>query len=280
MVKILAGIVLYNPELCRLRDNIAAITPQVDKIVCVDNGSKNLGEIKEILSSNIELIENHENLGIAAALNIIMNYAHKNNYEWFITLDQDSVCMPGLIENYYQYVNLENAAILTCTIQDRNFSLKGKEISGIEEIDECITSASFCNTAALLDVGGFDEKMFIDSVDFDVCMNLRTHGYKVYKTDFVGLLHEVGNGKDVYFLWKKRVAYNHSDLRNYYMARNHVYMAKKYPKNVSMIYVLLKELEIELIILFYEENKIKKIRARHRGLIDGLMLNMGKKRNI
>ena len=90
-------------------------------------------------------------------------------------------------------MSLPEAGILTCRIVDRNFAEKSKyELRTTPiEIDECITSAAFCNTEALSSVGGFDEKMFIDSVDFEICLNLRKHGYKIYRTDFVGLLHEL-----------------------------------------------------------------------------------------
>jgi len=274
-MRVLAGIVTYNPEMDRLQQNIGAIVSQVDFIVCVDNGSTNIEDIRKIVTSKIKLIELRENLGIAAALNQILLFAKSNNYDWFITLDQDSVCMQGLIENYLHYKNIVNTGILACSIQDRNFEIATNKIEEIEEIEECITSASFCNTAALSEIGGFDEKMFIDSVDFDVCLNLRKHGYKIYKTGFVGILHEVGHGKNVKLLWKQRVVYNHSALRNYYMARNHIYMAKKYSKDISMIKTILKELESELLIFLYESEKLKKIRARHKGVLDGCINRMG-----
>lgn len=279
MSRVLAGIVLYNPDLKRLKENIDSINAQVDQVLCVDNGSSNINEVIEKFGDTVSYIRFEENLGIAAALNTILNYAQDSGYDWFITLDQDSVCMPGLIENYLKYQAMENPGIIACSIQDRNFDVGSKRVSDIEEIDECITSASFCRTHALVDVGGFDESMFIDSVDFEICLKLRKHGYKIYKTSYIGILHEVGHGKNVRLLWKNRIAYNHSSLRNYYMARNHVYMAKKYPQDVSMLHVIIKEIEMECIILFYEKNKVEKIGARHEGFIDGIKLNMGKRRN-
>ena len=49
---VLAGITLYNPELDRLEENIASIQNQVDRIICVDNGSKNIVEIETFLKKN------------------------------------------------------------------------------------------------------------------------------------------------------------------------------------------------------------------------------------
>lgn len=274
-MKVLAGIVLYNPEIGRLRQNINSIFPQIDKILCIDNGSVNIGEIKTEFGKKATIIENTYNKGIAAALNSIMNYAKCNGYDWFLTLDQDSVCMPELIENYKKHLDDARVAILSCAIQDRNFEDNAKKVQNIEDIEECITSASFCRTEALVKVGGFDEQMFIDGVDFDICKNLRNHGYKICKIGYVGLLHEVGHGRNVRLLWKKRVIYNHSFLRNYYMARNRLYLVKKYPGCYSMFKFWIKEFESELLILLYERHKIKKIKARHLGIKDAKKNNMG-----
>lgn len=277
-MKILAGIVLFNPDIERLKQNVKKILPQVDALVCIDNGSSNFEAVKKALPERIHYIKNSHNLGIAAALNQIMNYAAENTYDWFITLDQDSVCKDGLIEQYKKYVNLPFAALLTCQIVDRNFVNENRSLTQNQplEIKECITSASFCRTDRFKSVGGFDEKMFIDSVDFEVCLNLRKHGYKIYRIPFVGLLHEVGHGRNVKLLWKKEIVYNHSALRNYYIARNHIYMAKKYPQDISMLRTWLREYKERLLILLYESNKWEKIKARKRGIFDAKNMKMGK----
>ena len=285
-MRVLAGIVLYNPDLQRLRQNVSAILPQVDGIVLVDNGSMRIGEIRDDLTRQgldpqACLVENGRNLGIAAALNRILDYAERNGFDWFITLDHDSVCERGLVDQYRTWAEqtdeLHDAGHLTCRILDRNFVAKPRyaAVDRPVEIDSCITSAAFCNTRAVRAVGGFDEKMFIDSVDFEICANLRRHGYKIYRIPFTGLLHEVGHGKNVRLLWRRKVVYNHSALRNYYMARNKFYMARKYPREYPMWKVSLKELEARLLILLYEADKGKKLSARMRGARDARTGKMG-----
>mgnify|MGYP003311394843 CR=1 FL=1 len=72
---IMAGIVLYNPEKKRLKENIDAIINQVDKIVLVDNGSDLTLDTKDFFgeaSDKVVLIRNSENKGIAKALNQIL----------------------------------------------------------------------------------------------------------------------------------------------------------------------------------------------------------------
>ena len=45
-MKYIAGIVLYNPDLGRLKENIESICKQVDKVILIDNGSDNRREIE------------------------------------------------------------------------------------------------------------------------------------------------------------------------------------------------------------------------------------------
>ena len=55
---IIAGIVLYNPDISRLKENISAIRPQVDKVVLIENGSSDLTYL-DSLSHDLELIVNN-----------------------------------------------------------------------------------------------------------------------------------------------------------------------------------------------------------------------------
>ena len=99
----------------------------------------------------------------------------------------------GLIREYREFLencSEKNVGCLTCNIVDRNFSIEKKE-TGFEDIDYCITSGSLMNVEITLSVGGFDESMFIDKVDCDVCINLKKHGYRIVRIDYEGLLHEI-----------------------------------------------------------------------------------------
>ena len=68
-MEMVTGIILYNPDVPRLQDNISSIKPQVDKVVLIENGSTYIGYLKEFEDEKIEVIVNDENMGIAYALN-------------------------------------------------------------------------------------------------------------------------------------------------------------------------------------------------------------------
>ena len=71
MCKVAAIIVSYNPD-SNLFDSINLLLNQVEKVIIVDNGSKEkyVKYIKSINEDKIEIILNKENLGVATALNI------------------------------------------------------------------------------------------------------------------------------------------------------------------------------------------------------------------
>ena len=150
-MKILAGIVTYNPDVARLKENLDAVLEQCKNIVIFDNGSKNNADIKNLINrydAKINLIEKRENLGIAEALKSIMLYAIDNCYSWVLTLDQDSVVMQNLVEKYLKYVNMDTVGALTCNIIDRNFKIYENRNSEILDVVYCITSGCFMSVEA------------------------------------------------------------------------------------------------------------------------------------
>lgn len=155
-MQILCGIVTYNPNIKRLKENIDNIFFQVEDVCIVDNGSRNIDEIENLIKKykNISLLKLNVNFGIAYALKKIMEYGNNNNYDWVLTLDQDSVANSNLISTYMKYIDIENLGMLTCNIVDRNFVENNKSSKEYEDVRQCITSGALMNTTAYKDVVG------------------------------------------------------------------------------------------------------------------------------
>lgn len=104
--EICAGIVLYNPDIVRLRENVNAIISQVDMLFLQDNGSENISEVEALIGGlpRVVLLKSSRNMGIAWALNQLCEQATADNYCWILTLDQDSVCPEGIIVTYSAYL--------------------------------------------------------------------------------------------------------------------------------------------------------------------------------
>ena len=169
--KIGCGIVTYNPELVRLRENIRAIINQVQEVIIFDNGSHNLSDVKKLCQEipQITLIHSKENVGIAKALNQIMKKFDEQHYSWVVTLDQDSVSPPNLVQKLRAFID-ETVGAVGPSIKDINNPnvLKFNDAEFIE-CNRIITSGCLTNVNAWKSINGFDELMFIDGVDFYFC---------------------------------------------------------------------------------------------------------------
>lgn len=276
---ICAGIVTYKPELSRLKENIDAIIGQVPAVFIVDNGSEQIKKIEGLVSGydKATLIKNPHNMGMAKALNQLIAAAKTNHYPWMITLDQDSVCYRDLVNNYLKYLD-KSMGMLICDIIDRNYTLKATvppkpSKSVLEDVGRCITSGCCTNVDAVLGCGGFDEKLFIDMVDYDMCYSLREHGYRVVNAHFTGLLHEVGKSRKYNILGFEFAVNNHSAERKYTISRNSVYLIKKHRLNPISEYALV--FRRILTAFFFEENKLAKIKAILKGVSDGWEMQKG-----
>lgn len=277
MKKILAAIVTYNPDLERLQKNINAIEPQVEHLIIVDNGSTNINLISRIKGEckiKIDLIENKENIGIASALNQALDYAYKNNFDWILTLDQDSICDINMIsemKSQYEKEDNKNIALIAPNILDENITLKPQDIKeGIEYTGPFITSGSLTKTNIAKNIGGFVDKLFIDQVDFDFCLRLKDSGADILKVNRAIIYHQLGEISEHKLFGKTITTTNHSPIRRYYYYRNLVYMYEHHKENhKEWINLEIKHAikNIPRIILF-EKNKTDQIKSITKGILD------------
>lgn len=208
-IAVAAGIVTYNPDVERLKENIESILKQVSELCIVDNGSDYLKEIEETAKYySVKLIVNDKNHGIAVALNQIMMYTKECKMEWYVTLDQDSIAPDNLINEAAGLLNNKEIGQIVPVIyeaQAGEYCYLGHEKNGksVQEVTKGITSASVYRVSAWEECGRFDEDLFIDYVDYDFSMRLRLKGYKIYRINNAVLTHEIGNSFSIRFLGKK-----------------------------------------------------------------------------
>ncbi len=276
MYKIAAGIVTYNPNINQLNNNIFAIYNQVEIIVIVDNGSVNFNLVRNKFEKYIKIIfiENKNNFGIAKALNQIMDYCLVRNFDWVLTLDQDSICPVNIIDEYMKYINLSKVAIISPNIIDRNRQNKGNIVfdNNFDKVEKCITSGAMTNIKVWNSVGGFDELLFIDLVDFEYSQRCNSLGYFIIRVNNIFLEHEIGHiTQHKFFLFNCEVK-NHIAFRKYYMVRNLIYCSTKKYMYKSSFFAYLSILKIFILTIFFEDNKLEKIKKMLRGMHDGILL--------
>lgn len=274
--RVAAGIVLYNPDIERLRKNLMSISNQVEKIFLVDNASDNLIEIKELLKqfSDWDLIVNEENKGIAEALNQLFKSAEASGFQWMLTLDDDSVCDKNMVSSLCKCIHKEQIGIICPLAEDDKMQRKRNSSKiCVEEIADCITAGSLTKIAAWREVGGFDSRMFIDFVDIEFCLRLRIKGYKILRVNNVCVHQQYGNITGSFsILGKKFYLFGYSPVRVYYSVRNQIYYMKKHWKNINVGKQLLYLFGYIGKRLIFEKNRVKSFAAVCRGVKDGVRM--------
>ncbi len=291
-MSVCAVIISYYPNK-EIISNISALIEQVDEIFVVDNGSGTVTQnLLEPLSRHpkINLIFNAQNVGIAAALNIGIRHARMVGHEWVCTFDQDSRVTPSMIGSmlavYDTYPDKNSVSGLSPRYRDTtNGSTWGSRLKyprdkalPYAEPLVVMTSGNLVKLAVFDVVGCFNEALFIDQVDHEFCLRCATHGYKILEVYDAILEHGLGVPTQHKFLGKTIVTSNHSTLRRYYIARNGVYVYKKfifkYPVWVLKdAYAIFKEI---FTLLVFESNRRQKMAAVSKGIIHGIFGRMGK----
>ena len=240
-MRCIAGITTYQPDIARLKQNVDSISGQVETVVLVDNGSENYSKIEFLANNydNVVIVNNKENKGIAYAMNVIGDYAFENGYDWFLTLDQDSVCPNNLITTYCQYV-ANDIGILAPFIAETNPFVgqlfrrgEDRKIKPESEVDKvlfAVSSGQFINTRAWHEADGFWNYLFIDYVDQELCFHLTRLGYKILRINSLELSHVQGVPLYIFGIETAQ----QSALREYYCARNSRLVYWLYPSEFVM----------------------------------------------
>jgi rhamnosyltransferase len=282
-LRVCAVIVTYKPG-PTLVDNIVAVAAQVGHVVVVDNGSsieteRSFDELVTRLGCKV--IHNHRNLGIAAALNLGVQYALQAGFEWICTFDQDSrVCdrfVAEMLEAYERAPHPDKVALLAPQYTDRESgaSLRLKR-SRDGEILTAMTSGSMMPSSTVQKLGSFDESLYIDAVDIEFCLRARRSGMVILQTPAV-LLHSLG--KTTYHRWLglRFGVTNHCAGRRYYMTRNRLRLLIRYASDWPWSWREGSTMLLDAAkIILAENNKWKKFRAMATGTADAIRGRVGK----
>lgn len=279
-----AVVVTYFPDE-GFAERLTSLLPQVDALVVVDNTpapgcAQQLMALRKSVGQ-IRLIENHRNAGIAAALNQGLEHALQTGCKWLLTLDQDTRCYPDMVATLLQVHEAcePKAAVIGSNYFDsQNHQLKvpaGGETECLEQ-KTVITSGSLVDADVAQAVGGFREDYFIDQVDHEFCLRVRTHGYRVVISRKPVMEHSVG-GPGGARLPLLGILPNHPPLRKYYIARNTVVTVVKYWRS-EPDWCLRRSVRLLLGLLLMstlEKQRLAKVRAFAAGFMDGVCRRMG-----
>lgn len=269
-----AGVVtLYHPDEDVLK-NIQSYAEDLDMLLVLDNTEAPNPVWEAIFRDreHVKYIPFHENKGISYALNYALKEAV--DYEYLLTMDQDSRFPQCEMKKYKEVISAyEKGHAGEVAMYTVNYAEKETNAAP-REIEIGITSGSILPVSITKVLGGFDEALFIDEVDSEYCYRAADQGYKVVEFPEILMHHSIGNRTYHSILGFHFNTFNHSPIRRYYIARNHVYVFRKYPrKRVMYITDLIKFM---MKILLVEKRKKEKLRYMAKGIRDGICGRMGK----
>ena len=285
-MNIYAVIITFNPVIANVTNLVKTLLSQNVKVVIVDNNSKNRSEFDSFISTHIIFLE--DNLGIAKAQNVGIDYAKNDNAEYIVFFDQDStICDNFISDLMFDYRELENNGVQVGSIGSRfmderfsffypsiNYNNGKRERVDTENIIEptkstlLISSGSLVSISTLLSVGLMRENYFIDYVDTEWCFRAESKGYINYISSRAVMKHAVGDNMIENRYFKTPI---HSPFRRYYITRNAFYMLKEphIPKGVAIRQIFVNFIQ-QIIIIINEKNKKGYIMSFYSGVKDGL----------
>jgi len=282
---VVAVVVTYHPD-AGLSARLGDLALQFGRVVVVDNHSRDEERfhLRALANraSNIFLIPNPENVGVAAALNQGCRHALEQGASWVVTFDQDSVPATDLLAcvaaEWAAQPERDRIGLIGVNFRSPNGATLIPARSGLADARAVITSGSLLNLAAWGDVGPFREDFFIDEVDHEYALRMRRKGWLVKVTRRVLMDHALGSPRRHNLGGWQPVLSHHSALRRYYMVRNRMLLAREHldfdPRFVWG--QLGRSLRETASVLLFEPEKAAKLRAMAKGLVDGLRGRAGR----
>jgi rhamnosyltransferase len=264
-------VILYKPNYEEILRNISSYVKELHKLYIICNSKINDNLLDEInsLYKNIEFLKNDDiNIGIAQALNEALNKAKNENYTYLLTMDQDTFFENNSLNLFLEdFRTLDKKDILIYSpIHNKKF------ISNrILEKEFVMTSANIINVAKALEIGGFDENLFIDEVDHEFCFRVQENKYKIVQNEKIAVNHSLGNKT------KNNITL-YSAFRLYYISRNFLYLQNKYYNKQSTFLKKRRKYLIKFFLrhLIYSNERLKCLKMILLGIIDYKSKKFGK----
>ena len=201
---------------------------------------------------HVKYVAFHDNKGISYAL----NYALKETgCDYLLTMDQDSRFFPEMMPTYKHLVEeSETEAPDKVAMYTVNYDGEAVDADS-KRVRTAITSGFIVPVKIALALGGFDEALFIDEVDLEYCYRAEEKGYHI---PGIKMKHSIGN-RTYHLLFSFTYnTFNHSAIRRYYIFRNKIYVAKRYPADRKEY--ILESVKMIIKILLAEKQKVSKMK--------------------
>ena len=276
-MKTYALVTLYNPGKTE-KDNCKALAQQVDAVILCDN-SKDSHGLDYCEEENIFYTTENKNLGLCGAFNSVLKdpaYGWKDD-DLIIFFDQDSQIGEGYIQALQdEYRKIETlipnlgclGPVFYNTSNGRTERPRQKKNITDEtyEVSNTITSSLMMRYGNLKRIDFWNEKVFLDLADWDLCWRMQKAGMVCCMTEKVVLRHSVGNGEKKVGPIKLRVG---QPFREYYQTRDALYLLQENYVPLKMRLRLIANVTIRPVVHYLMlDDKKSRMKFIRRGIND------------
>ena len=272
-----ALVTLYNPSEKEF-NNCRILSQQVDTVILCDNSQESHETVFQN-EENIIYITKNENLGLGAAFNVALK---NDTYGWkdddlIIFFDQDSQIGEGYIQALQdEYRKIETlipnlgclGPVFYNTSNGRTERPRQKKNITDEtyEVSNTITSSLMMRYGNLKRIDFWNEKVFLDLADWDLCWRMQKAGMVCCMTEKVVLHHSVGNGEKKVGPIKLRVG---QPFREYYQTRDALYLLQENYVPLKMRLRLIANVTIRPVVHYLMlDDKKSRMKFIRRGIND------------
>lgn len=272
-----ALVTLYNPSEKEF-NNCRILSQQVDTVILCDNSQESHETVFQN-EKNIIYITKNENLGLGAAFNVALK---NDTYGWkdddlIIFFDQDSQIGEGYIQALQdEYRKIETlipnlgclGPVFYNTSNGRTERPRQKKniTDKTYEVSNTITSSLMMRYGNLKRIDFWNEKVFLDLADWDLCWRMQKAGMVCCMTEKVVLHHSVGNGEKKVGPIKLRVG---QPFREYYQTRDALYLLQENYVPLKMRLRLIANVTIRPVVHYLMlDDKKSRMKFIRRGIND------------
>lgn len=281
-------IVTYNPNVFKFNELLVSIQGQVDNIFIIDNNSNDFNISSQ--QDKIHFLKLDSNVGVARAQNIGIKLSISKGSGFVVLSDQDTIYPSDYVKNMTETFDLcDSFGVISPLFNDisSDMGLFGFDIPGkffwkrefpkkkLNMLNHSIASGMVIRSSLFINVGFFNEELFIDWVDFEWCWRVRRNNYYIVGNAEVIINHTLGD-RFVNFL-NKRITVKENVDRYYYITRNSFFLAL-FSKHLPVFYRLilfLSSFKYLIIYPFISGSFLKTLKRVIIGFVHGIKGRLG-----
>ncbi|MEZ0107303.1 rhamnosyltransferase [Catenulispora sp. EB89] len=245
MPTIAAVTTAFHPDE-RLTAVVEAALKSCSRVVVVDNTPGDGPFLSDTLRDRdgVTVLRDGRNRGLAGALNAgldeLKSIAAPSSEapDLVLFLDQDSVLTEDLVTGLAEHLTDPTVGIAAPAPWDeeqgRYYEPGTANGPDIAEREAVITSGMLVRRTVLTEVGPFRAEFFVDHVDNDFCLRVRTAGYRILRDKRYKLAHSLGQRNQHKLAGVSVASSRHPTWRLYWIARNGTVLIKEHRKDAPV----------------------------------------------